>query len=97
MKVQIKYFAEMYHYHNIEVPAENDGEAVKMFTELVLKIDKSEEILKPKGVAVVAEGIHTCMVIRGVEKVNSKTVTSSMTGIFLKNQRTRKEFLSLIK
>ncbi|AJF59712.1 MAG: GTP cyclohydrolase I FolE [Candidatus Diapherotrites archaeon] len=56
-----------------------------------------DEILKPKGVAVVAEGIHTCMVIRGVEKVNSKTVTSSMTGIFLKNQRTRKEFLSLIK
>jgi len=59
--------------------------------------DSIMKILKPQGVAVVAEGIHTCMVIRGVEKVNSKTVTSAMRGCFLDKASTRSEFLELIK
>lgn len=59
--------------------------------------DSIMKILKPLGVAVVAEGIHTCMVIRGVEKVNSKTVTSAMRGCFLDKASTRSEFLELIK
>tara|TARA_Y100000996_G_scaffold396385_1_gene362435 strand:+ start:7530 stop:8078 length:549 start_codon:yes stop_codon:yes gene_type:complete len=52
--------------------------------------------LKPKGVAVVAEGQHLCMQMRGVEKQNSTMQTSSMTGIFMKENKTRKEFLNLI-
>ena len=59
--------------------------------------DAVEKVLKPKGVAVVAEAVHTCMVIRGVEKANSKTLTSTMKGCFLKEHETRQEFLSLIK
>ena len=59
--------------------------------------DEIMKVLKPQGVAVVAEGIHTCMVIRGVEKVNSKTVTSAMRGCFLDKASTRSEFLELIK
>lgn len=59
--------------------------------------DEIMKVLKPQGVAVVAEGIHTCMVVRGVEKVNSKTVTSAMRGCFLDKASTRSEFLALIK
>ncbi len=59
--------------------------------------DAIMDILKPSGVAVVAEGIHTCMVVRGVEKVNSKTITSAMRGCFMEKPSTREEFLSLIK
>lgn len=55
------------------------------------------KVLKPQGVAVVAEGIHTCMVVRGVQKVNSKTITSTMLGCFRDKPETRQEFLSLIK
>ena len=52
--------------------------------------------LKPKGVAVVAEGTHMCMQMRGVEKQNSITTTSYMTGIFRDNSKTRKEFFNII-
>ncbi|MBZ7985596.1 GTP cyclohydrolase I FolE [Campylobacter sp. Cr9] len=55
------------------------------------------EILKPKGVAVTIEAEHLCMQMRGIQKVNSKTITSSLKGIFLSDERTRKEFYSLIK
>lgn len=55
------------------------------------------EILKPKGVAVTIEAEHLCMQMRGVQKVNSKTITSSLKGIFLSDERTRKEFYLLIK
>lgn len=55
------------------------------------------EILKPKGVAVIIEAEHLCMQMRGIQKVNSKTITSSLKGIFLSDERTRKEFYSLIK
>ena len=55
-----------------------------------------EKAIKPHGVAVVAEAIHTCMAMRGVQKVNSTTITSCVLGEFRKNPATRNEFLQLI-
>lgn len=55
------------------------------------------DILKPQGVAVVMESSHLCMVMRGVEKTGSSTVTSCMLGAFRKDPKTREEFLSLIR
>ena len=52
--------------------------------------------LKPLGVAVVIEAMHTCMSMRGVEKSNAVTTTSAFSGVFLKSDRTRNEFLELI-
>ncbi|HMZ51400.1 MAG TPA: GTP cyclohydrolase I, partial [Candidatus Sumerlaeota bacterium] len=54
-------------------------------------------ILNPRGVAVVAEARHLCMCMRGVQKQNSVTTTSSMLGVFRNSPQTRNEFLSLIK
>ena len=54
------------------------------------------EKIDPRGVAVVCEGTHLCMSMRGVEKQNSYAVTSAMLGIFRENARTRMEFLSLL-
>jgi len=53
--------------------------------------------IEPAGVAVVCEGTHLCMSMRGVEKQNSFAVTSSMLGIFRDNARTRMEFLELLR
>jgi GTP cyclohydrolase I len=53
-------------------------------------------VLKPQGVGVVCEAYHLCMMMRGVEKQNSKTITSAMTGVFLDDIKTREEFLRLI-
>lgn len=55
-----------------------------------------EKNLKPKGIAVVMEAFHLCMAMRGVEKQNAVTVTSTMLGVFRDNQATRMEFLNLI-
>jgi len=55
------------------------------------------DALKPKGVAVVIEALHLCMCIRGVEKQNALTITSSMLGVFKSDSRTRMEFMSFIK
>jgi GTP cyclohydrolase I len=55
------------------------------------------EKLAPRGVAVVMEGTHLCMSMRGVEKQNSLAVTSAMHGIFRDKARTRMEFLELIR
>jgi len=52
--------------------------------------------LKPLGVAVVIEALHLCMAMRGVQKQNSVTTTSAFTGCFLKDYRTREEFIHLI-
>jgi GTP cyclohydrolase IA len=59
--------------------------------------DTIRDKIEPKGVAVVMEGTHLCMSMRGVEKQNSFAVTSAMHGLFRSNARTRIEFLELIK
>lgn len=53
--------------------------------------------VRPIGVAVVCEGMHLCMSMRGIEKQNSCAVTSAMLGVFRENARTRMEFLELIR
>jgi GTP cyclohydrolase I len=53
--------------------------------------------LKPQGVAVVMEGLHMCMVMRGVEKQNSFAMTSAMLGCFRTEEPTRLEFMNLIQ
>ena len=58
--------------------------------------DCIQESLQPYGVAVVIEAMHTCMSMRGVQKSNAVTVTSAFSGIFLKSDKTRNEFLQLI-
>ncbi len=56
-----------------------------------------QDLLKPKGVAVVIEAVHLCMTMRGVEKQNSVAVTSSMLGGFRTDRSSRMEFLNLIR
>lgn len=58
--------------------------------------DCIQETLEPIGVAVVIEAHHLCMMMRGVQKQNSVTTTSAFTGAFLKDTRTREEFIHLI-
>jgi len=53
------------------------------------------DTIQPQGVGVVVEAYHLCMMMRGVEKQNSKTITSAMKGLFLSDPRTRDEFLRL--
>jgi len=57
--------------------------------------DALEETLRPKGVGVVIEAVHLCMMMRGVEKQNSRTITSSLRGLFRDDPKTRSEFLRL--
>jgi len=59
--------------------------------------DAMKEILDPLGVGVVIEGQHLCMMMRGVQKQDSSTVTSAMRGTFKKDPRTRSEFINLVK
>ncbi len=54
------------------------------------------ETIKPKGVAVVVHARHMCMEMRGVQKINSTTVSSALRGLFKRDERTRNEFYSLI-
>jgi GTP cyclohydrolase I len=54
------------------------------------------DTLAPQGVGVVIEAAHLCMMMRGVEKQNSRTITSAMKGVFLEDIRTREEFLRLV-
>ena len=58
--------------------------------------DCIQESLHPLGVAVVIEAMHTCMSMRGVQKSNAITTTSAFSGAFLRDARTRNEFLNLI-
>jgi GTP cyclohydrolase I len=57
--------------------------------------DALEEVLAPKGVGVVIEAVHLCMMMRGVEKQSSRTITSSLRGAFRDDAKTRSEFLGL--
>jgi GTP cyclohydrolase I len=56
-----------------------------------------ETVLRPKGVAVVAESIHLCMMMRGVEQQNAFAITSSLRGEFAHDPKTRAEFMQLIR
>ena len=56
-----------------------------------------QDALSPKGVGVVIEAVHLCMLMRGVEKQNSKAVTSAMLGAFRDCPMTRSEFVALVK
>ena len=58
--------------------------------------DELDRILKPLGVAVIIEATHHCMMMRGVQKQNSYTITSAMLGAFRESQTTRQELLSLL-
>ncbi|WP_462137797.1 GTP cyclohydrolase I FolE, partial [Candidatus Mycalebacterium sp.] len=58
--------------------------------------DLLKEALSPKGVGVVMKGYHLCMAMRGVEKSRANMITSSMNGLFRKDERSRAEFLNLI-
>ncbi|MFZ0169495.1 MAG: GTP cyclohydrolase I FolE [Candidatus Dormiibacterota bacterium] len=59
--------------------------------------DALQRHLEPRGVAVVLEADHLCTMMRGVQKSGNRTITSSMTGIFRRDPRTRGEFMSLIR
>ena len=65
----------------------------RITTQVAKEIEKA---IKPHGVAVVIDATHTCMAMRGVQKVNSKTVTSCVLGQFKKSSSTRNEFMHLI-
>jgi GTP cyclohydrolase I len=56
-----------------------------------------QEVVKPKGVGVVADASHLCMMMRGVQKQNSSTMTSCLLGTFRSDFRTRSEFLGLVR
>jgi GTP cyclohydrolase I len=56
-----------------------------------------EAVLKPKGVGVVVEAKHLCMMMRGVEKQNTSAITSSLRGVFESDPKTRSEFMDLIR
>lgn len=56
-----------------------------------------QDVLQPRGVGVVVEARHLCMMMRGVEKQNSSTVTSCLLGLFRSDERTRTEFLKLVR
>ena len=59
--------------------------------------DALQGLLKPRGVAVVVEASHMCMVMRGVQKPGSWTVTSAMRGVFAEDAKTREEFMNLVR
>jgi GTP cyclohydrolase I len=65
----------------------------RMTTQIAAEL---ERVLRPKGVAVILEASHLCMMMRGVEKQNSYTLTSSMRGVFDRDPTTRKELLHLL-
>jgi GTP cyclohydrolase I len=83
-----------------KVPRLVDMFARRLQVQERLTVEIAEAIIqaiKPRGVGVVIEAMHFCMIMRGVEKQNSVAVTSCMRGAFRDQQQTREEFLSLIK
>ena len=65
----------------------------RLTTQLAEALD---DALLPLGVGVVIQAVRLCMMMRGVQRQNSETVTSSMRGVFLSDPRTRGEFLTLV-
>ena len=59
--------------------------------------DALQQVLAPRGVGVVVEAVHLCMMMRGVEKQNSSTITSALRGTFRDDAKTRDEFLRLVQ
>jgi GTP cyclohydrolase I len=66
----------------------------RLTTQIAEAIDAA---LQPMGVAVVIEAAHLCMMMRGIQKQNSRTVTSTMRGVFMRDERTRGEFMDLLR
>jgi len=82
-----------------KIPRIVDAFARRLQIQEQLTIQISEtlmELVQPEGVAVILEASHLCMMMRGVSKQSSKTITSSMLGVFRNNPETRKELLHLI-
>ena len=78
----------------VEVYAKRLQVQEKLTTQIA---DCINEVLEPRGVAVVIEGQHECMTTRGVNKTNIKMVTSRMLGVFRDDARTRAEFVQMIR
>ena len=75
-----------------------DARRLQVQERLTMQVAQAlDEVLKPRGVGVVIEAHHLCMMMRGVEKQNSSTVTSCQLGLFRKDERTRAEFLQLVR
>jgi GTP cyclohydrolase I len=55
-----------------------------------------DELVEPQGVAVIVDGLHMCVAMRGAKKSNARMRTSALTGLFLKNELTRMEFMEHI-
>ena len=85
---------ESYNYCGVEIFARRLQVQERLTTEVARTL---EEVLQPKGVGVVVEATHLCMAMRGVERQNSVTVTSSLRGLFSEDPKTRGEFLQLIR
>jgi GTP cyclohydrolase IA len=77
----------------VEIYARRLQNQERLTSQIAQALDK---ILKPKGVGVVIEAKHLCMMARGVEKQGSEVTTSSLTGLFKRDMNTRNEFLKLI-
>ena len=73
------------------------GKRLQVQERLTMQVAETlERVLRPKGVAVVIEAIHLCMMMRGVESPNASAITSSIRGEFERDSKTRSEFMALI-
>jgi GTP cyclohydrolase I len=73
------------------------GKRLQVQERLTMQVAETlERVLRPKGVAVVIEAIHLCMMMRGVESPNASAITSSIRGEFEQDSKTRAEFMALI-